>query len=47
MNTFPLPLVRKKHQENKHLVMTWYVIITLEAFIASILLAEIWIKIQP
>lgn len=45
-NYLPLPLVRNKRQENKHIVMAWYITIILEVFIASVLLAEILIKLQ-
>ena len=45
-NYLPLPLTRNKRKENKHIVMAWYITITVEVFIASVLLAEAWLKIQ-
>jgi hypothetical protein len=45
-NYLPLPLIRNKRKENKHIVMAWYVTITVEVFIASVLLAEAWLKLQ-
>lgn len=47
VNYLPLPLTRNKRKENKHIVMAWYVTITVEVFIASVLLAEVLIKMQP
>lgn len=45
-NYLPLPLVRKKRRENKHIAMAWYITITVEVFITSVLLTEIFIKLQ-